>query len=592
MSDIFVSYTSSDREWAFWIAKELEALGHVPHIHDWEIEAGDDIYRWMETRHDSADHVLCLVSDEYLKAPYSTLERDAALWQAARKRPGFVLIVAVKRCRLPTLADHIRRCELFGIGVDAARERFHEFMRRRTAPGTISFPGAVYAVSNITIREPTHFMGREDTLATIETALNRYQGRVAITALHGLRGVGKTTMAAAYAERHRSSYRATWWIKAQTEATMRADLVGLGTRLGWIAADEKEEPAPSTTMDRLRHEGEGILLIYDNAINADALKPYLPRGGKARVLITSNASAWRAVAEPVEIRLWPKEIGADYFTARTGRTEERAAAAALSEALGGLPLAHEQAAAYCEDLGISLSEYLHRFERDTIEFLDQADYSPTEYHDRLTVAGTFRLAIEQATKRHPAAYPLIIHAAVLAPESVPLFLLAEAREKLGEPLATMLARDGLDKAIAALRAFALVDRESIADERDSAVTTDSIRLHRLVRAVALAHCNDDTQQTIRRFLVIGIPARPQVTVTSPPCCNTKGIWLPRGHTSIAPGRSTNWSLAASIQKRRRYSMNSLRCYVIRGTLWQRGLSPSALWLAASRCSVPIIRAPQ
>jgi DNA replication protein DnaC len=46
-------------------------------------------------------------------------------------------------------------------------------------------------------------MGRDDALAGIETALNRYEGRVAITALHGLRGVGKTTLAAAYAERRR-----------------------------------------------------------------------------------------------------------------------------------------------------------------------------------------------------------------------------------------------------------------------------------------------------------------------------------------------------------------------------------------------------
>ena len=38
VADIFVSYTSSDRDWAFWIAKELEALGHAPHVHEWEIE--------------------------------------------------------------------------------------------------------------------------------------------------------------------------------------------------------------------------------------------------------------------------------------------------------------------------------------------------------------------------------------------------------------------------------------------------------------------------------------------------------------------------------------------------------------------------
>jgi hypothetical protein len=40
MADIFVSYTASDRDWAFWIAKELEALGHAPHIHEWEIKSG------------------------------------------------------------------------------------------------------------------------------------------------------------------------------------------------------------------------------------------------------------------------------------------------------------------------------------------------------------------------------------------------------------------------------------------------------------------------------------------------------------------------------------------------------------------------
>ena len=86
MSDIFVSYTSSDRDWAHWIGKELEALGHEPHVHEWEIGKGADILDWMEQRHAAADHVLCVVSDAYLKAPYSTLERNAAVWRAAKER--------------------------------------------------------------------------------------------------------------------------------------------------------------------------------------------------------------------------------------------------------------------------------------------------------------------------------------------------------------------------------------------------------------------------------------------------------------------------------------------------------------------------
>ena len=37
--------------------------------------------------------------------------------------------------------------------------------------------------------------------------------------------------------------------------------------------------------------------------------------------------------QPVEIGVWPKEIGADYLIVRTGRERERPAAESLSEAL-------------------------------------------------------------------------------------------------------------------------------------------------------------------------------------------------------------------------------------------------------------------
>jgi tetratricopeptide (TPR) repeat protein len=516
MADIFVSYTSSDADWAKWIALELERLGHAPHVHEWEIKGGDDIYGWMQQRHEAADHVLCVLSDEYLKAPYSTLERNAALWQAAAKRPGFVLFVAVKPCKLPTLSDHIRRCELFGVPEDAAKLRFRQFLQTPIKPDAVAFPGKVFAASNIPIRVPEHFLGRDDALAAIDVALKRYEGRVAITALHGLRGVGKTTLAAAYAELHRADYRATWWVHAQTESTMRADLVALGVRLGWVAADEREEPALAAVRERLRHEGEGLLLIYDNAIDAASLKPYLPRGGAARVLVTSNDHAWRGLAAPVELRLWPMQIGADYFIARTGREAERVDAESLSQALGGLPLAHEQAAAYCERLDVSLAEYRKRFEASPARLLDAGKDSPSEYHDGLTVARTFALAIDEAAKLHPAAEPLIVHAALLAPEPIPLFLFSEGRPKSDKTLIALRSGEALDEAVAALRTFALVDREAVVDERDPSITTPTIRLHRLIREVAAGRMSDKAREDGRRIWIQSVAAvYPEAVFNSP-----------------------------------------------------------------------------
>src|SRR5260370_2688101 len=172
-------------------------------------------------------------------------------------------------------------------------------------------------------------------------------------------------------------------------------------------------------------------------------------------------------------------MGADFIMARTGRMAERTQAEALSQALGGLPLAHEQVAAYCERLDISLGACLKRFEATPVKLFNDGRHAPAEYG--LTVAKTFALAIDEAAKLHPAAEPLIVHAALLAPDPIPLFLFAEAHEKFDEPLRSALAGDGLDEAVAALRALALVDRETVADERDGSLTTEAIRLHRLVR---------------------------------------------------------------------------------------------------------------
>jgi tetratricopeptide (TPR) repeat protein len=504
MAEIFVSYTSKDRDWAFWIGQELEKLGHVARLHDWEVSAGGNIMAWMDERADKAERVLCVVSSRYLEQPYSALERHGAQWAAASKRPNFLLPVFIESCEAPILMAPLKRCDLHGLKEVEARARLDDFLKPAVKPagpvrfpGTsvgggvpptspVAFPGSSRAISNIPINVPWHFLGREDDLGAIHKVLSSGDGRAAITALHGLRGVGKTVLAAAYAERHSRDYRVTWWIRAETDATIRADLVGLGVQLDWVKEDVAEEMAVKAVLDRLTREGTNILLIYDNARNSRELVRLLPRSAGPRIIITSNAPDWRAVALPVEIEVWPKDIGAEFLMARAGRATERDAALALSDVLGGLPLAHEQAAAYCDRIGIPLAEYLRRFRAAPAVVLDHA--KDVAQHYGLTVTKTFGLAIKEAGDLHPAAEQLMIYAALLAPEPIPLFLFAERCEQFSGALESALLGDGLDEAVGVLRAFALIDRELVPDERDPSIVTDCIRLHRLVREVARARC--------------------------------------------------------------------------------------------------------
>jgi hypothetical protein len=156
VTDIFVSYTSTGREWAFWIGQELEKFGHAPHIHEWEISAGGDVAKLMDERLQEADNVLCLVSAVYLTKDYSGWERRAAQWAAQNKRPNFALPVFIEDCEPTPLLALIKRCDLYGFGEEDARARLAAYVEPAGRPSRpVRFPGVKRSA-------PTPFPGKAE----------------------------------------------------------------------------------------------------------------------------------------------------------------------------------------------------------------------------------------------------------------------------------------------------------------------------------------------------------------------------------------------------------------------------------------------
>src|ERR1019366_139006 len=73
---------------------------------------------------------------------------------------------------------------------------------------------------------PHLFVGRGQALANVGAALTGGSGVVA-QVVHGLGGIGKSTLAAQYAAAHCGDYSLVWWVAADTRATVDAGLAAL-----------------------------------------------------------------------------------------------------------------------------------------------------------------------------------------------------------------------------------------------------------------------------------------------------------------------------------------------------------------------------
>jgi len=262
----------------------------------------------------------------------------------------------------------------------------------------------------------------------------------------GQRGVGKTQVAAALARQRVLDGWLVAWIGAETSDQIKAGMVELADRLGLYQPEDSPEIIAARVRNHLQTRSGPALLVFDNVVSLDAVKPYLPSVGPAQVVITSTARGSQ-IGHEVPVEVFSPETALRFLHEATGLDDPLAAD--LAAEVGYLPLALAQAAARIKAARWDCAKYLENFRKFPAEkHLRRRDGDPYP----LGAATAILMALEpfQGSK-------LVGLLSVLSPDGVP-------REILG---------DDVDDELVALHEASLVEFAG-----DS-----SVIMHRLVQRV-------------------------------------------------------------------------------------------------------------
>jgi tetratricopeptide (TPR) repeat protein len=350
-----------------------------------------------------------------------------------------------------------------------------------------SIPRVVLApLWNVPYPRNSFFIGREDILSQLHTQFHESQASVFSQpqAISGLGGIGKTQLAVEYAYRFRHEYRAVFWAHAEGPEALASAYVSIAALL---QLPEQHALEPSITVQAVKawlQTHQEWLLILDNADELNLLPPFLPPAPGGHLLLTTRASASGHLARLIEVETFSLEQGAFFLLRRStllppdasleqALPGDRECALQITQELGRLPLALDQAGAYLEATGYGLSEYQQIYQHHRAELLKERRGLVPDHPE--PVATTWSLSFVRVEQKSPAAAELLRLCAFLSPDAIAKEIFLLGVPYLG-PLLEPVAADAflLGQAIEALRAYSLVGHDPVAK---------SLSLHRLVQTV-------------------------------------------------------------------------------------------------------------
>jgi len=316
----------------------------------------------------------------------------------------------------------------------------------------------------------------------------------------GLAGLGKRTVARAWAEADRDAVAFGARLRASSEQVLGDDLLALGQELGVVQVDGDRETALARVREHLQdlpRSGPGFVLVLEEAGDPDSIE--LPRG-HGRVLITTRDRRWLVHGEPLELEPLPLPACRQLLQhALIGEGNSDTAADALAESLGRLPLALVQANAWCVTTGQTLAA-AHQRLRTSSRILGHA-----AGHGEISLDRSWSLAVDAVSEQ---AQHLLELLAFLDPDDVPiegLFMAGpDALLRLvPDALHPLLgAPDALDDCVGELHRACLVDRRG-----------PRLSLHPLVQRITRDRLSDaaSTERLAQaRALVRRVLMRPHV----------------------------------------------------------------------------------
>ena len=279
-----------------------------------------------------------------------------------------------------------------------------------------------------------------------------YSARVAVT---GLGGVGKTqiVLELAYRTRDHRPDCSVFWVPATSVENIQQAYLELGRQLQIPGLEEKKEDVIKLVQDTLSQESAGQwLLILDNADDVDMwlndvdigtrstrLIDHLPRSNKGSIVFTTRsrkAAVKFAAANIIQIPEIDEDVAAQILRNSLKNQEILSDPPVVVDFLSKLtflPLAIVQAAAYINENGISLEEYLSLWddtEENILDVLSEEFEDERRYRNQKNpVATTWLISFEQVRERDTLAAEYLSFMSCLDPKMIPQSLLPPAQTK-------------------------------------------------------------------------------------------------------------------------------------------------------------------